>query len=65
VRVIVDIANPPTGGLSLQPLYRLITQFRVELIAENERLRALDVETKRQWELMGRGRLRGMLTTIS
>ena len=74
--VIVDIASPPTGGLSLFNLYvalshssgrstiRLLRNFdpklfqaahSAELIAEDDRLRALDEETKKQWEKVGRG----------
>ncbi|KIM70349.1 hypothetical protein SCLCIDRAFT_36977, partial [Scleroderma citrinum Foug A] len=73
--VIVDIANPPTGGLSLFNLYvalsrssgmstiRVLRDFdpkvfraahNAELIVEDDRLKALDSETKKQWELMGR-----------
>ncbi|KIM58202.1 hypothetical protein SCLCIDRAFT_128769, partial [Scleroderma citrinum Foug A] len=67
--VIVDIANPPTGGLSLFNLYielsrssgrstvRLLRDFdakvflaahSAKLIAEDDRLRVLDTETKKK-----------------
>ncbi|KIM60912.1 hypothetical protein SCLCIDRAFT_123251, partial [Scleroderma citrinum Foug A] len=55
LHIIVDIANLPTGGLSLFNLYVLLAAHSAELIAEDDRLRELDTETKKQWELMGWG----------
>ncbi|KAJ7130996.1 hypothetical protein C8R44DRAFT_698999 [Mycena epipterygia] len=76
--VLVDIATPPTGGLSLFNLYvalsrssgretiRLLRDFDDELfmkshdpmlLAEDDRLEALNEQTKRWWEEMqARGR---------
>ena len=74
--VIVNIANPPTGGLSLFNLYvalswssgrstvRLLWDFdakvflaahSAKLITEDDRLRVLDTETKKKWDLVRRG----------
>ena len=77
--VVVDIATPPTGGLSLFNLYvalsrssgkstiRLLRDFDAkvfqashssQLLAEDDRLKELNIETKEQWERNGRGRQR-------
>ncbi|KIM64523.1 hypothetical protein SCLCIDRAFT_115161, partial [Scleroderma citrinum Foug A] len=56
--IIVDIANLPMGRLSLFNLYVSLAAHSPKPIMEGDRLRALDTETKRQWELMGQGEYR-------
>jgi len=76
---VVDIATPPTEGLSLFNLYvalsrssgksaiQLLRDFNAkvfqashssQLLAEDDRLKELDMETKEQWGRNGRGRQR-------
>ncbi|KIM66684.1 hypothetical protein SCLCIDRAFT_109834 [Scleroderma citrinum Foug A] len=45
--VIVDIATPPKGGLSLFNVYAALswTHHRAELLAEDNRLQELDEQT--------------------
>jgi len=77
--IVVDIATPPTEGLSLFNLYvtlscssgksaiRLLRDFNAkvfqashssQLLAEDDQLKELDMETKEQWGRNGRGRQR-------
>jgi len=76
---VVDIATPPTEGLSLFNLYvtlsrssgksaiQLLRDFDAkvfqashssQLLAEDDRLKELDMEMKEQWGRNGRGRQR-------
>ncbi|KAL4069552.1 hypothetical protein J3A83DRAFT_4095565 [Scleroderma citrinum] len=58
--VIIDIASPPTGGLSLFDLYVALSRSRgrstIQLLAEDDRLKDQDEMTKHWWEKMGRAR---------
>ncbi|KIK29693.1 hypothetical protein PISMIDRAFT_88311, partial [Pisolithus microcarpus 441] len=59
--VIIDIATPPSGGLSLFNLYVALSRSRVfqsghcpELLAENDRLDQLDNSTLQWWQTLGK-----------
>ncbi|THU78168.1 hypothetical protein K435DRAFT_700675 [Dendrothele bispora CBS 962.96] len=49
--VLVDIATPPTGGLSLTALYVALSR-KPELMQEDDRLERLDQVTKVWWSRM-------------
>ncbi|KAI6025363.1 hypothetical protein BKA83DRAFT_4052165 [Pisolithus microcarpus] len=52
--VIVDIATPPSGGLSLFNLYIALSQSRGQLLAENDGLDQLDNGTFHWWQTLGK-----------
>ncbi|KAJ7126688.1 hypothetical protein C8R44DRAFT_617471, partial [Mycena epipterygia] len=55
--VLVDIATPPTGGLSLFNLYVALSRSSGRETIQDDRLEALNEQTKRWWEEMqARGR---------
>ncbi|KAJ6621872.1 hypothetical protein B0H10DRAFT_1670315, partial [Mycena sp. CBHHK59/15] len=51
--VFVDIATPPSGGLSLFNLYvALSRRHEATLLAEDDRLEELNEKTKQWWKEM-------------
>ncbi|KIJ12179.1 hypothetical protein PAXINDRAFT_59101, partial [Paxillus involutus ATCC 200175] len=47
--MLVDIASPPSGVLNLFNLYVALSRSSGQLLAEDDRLRGLDVKTKKWW----------------
>ncbi|CAK5274245.1 unnamed protein product, partial [Mycena citricolor] len=52
-RVIVDIATPPSGGLSLFNLYVALSRISA-LLAEDDNLEKLNEATRQWWTWMSR-----------